>query len=131
MAQVVPVPQPTPSHNVSQKVVDGKEVYHVGIPSTSTPPAPVEATPTPAAPILEMDDVNASVEVGALCRRNGCNAAFVSDEVNRQGDGEGTKCHYHPLPVRQPIYPFQTCRSNENPFSRTLGKGARYGGRSS
>jgi hypothetical protein len=95
---VVPVPQPTPSHNVSQKVVDGKEVYHVGVQSANAPPAPVEATPTPAAPTLEIDDVNAPLEVGALCRRNGCNAAFVSDEVNRQGDGEGTKCRYHPLP---------------------------------
>jgi hypothetical protein len=30
----------------------------------------------------------------------------VSDEVNRQGDGEGTVCHYHSLPVRQPIQTF-------------------------
>jgi hypothetical protein len=85
--------------------VDGKEVYHVSGRSASAGALPVEATPTPA-PILELDDLNASVEVGALCRHKGCSTVFVSDEVNRQGDGEGTVCHYHSLPVRQPI---QTC----------------------
>lgn len=83
--------------------MDGKEVYHISGRSASAGGAlPVEATPTPA-PTLELDDLNASVEVGALCRRKGCSTVFVSDEVNRQGDGEGTVCNYHSLPVRQPI----------------------------
>lgn len=93
--QVLPVPKSTPSPSVSQKVLDGKEVYHVS--GLSAAAAPVEVAPAPA-PTLELDDLNASVEVGALCRRKGCSTAFVSDEVNRQGDGEGTVCHYHPLP---------------------------------
>lgn len=94
------MPQSTPYPNVSQKIQDGKEVYHVS--GLSAGALPVEANPAPA-PTLELDDLNTSVEVGAPCRRKGCSTAFVSDEVNRQGDGEGTVCHYHPLPVREPI----------------------------
>jgi len=107
------VPQPAPSPKVSQETLDGKEVFRVsGLAAGATP---VEATPPPA-PALELDDLNASVEVGALCRRKGCSTAFVSDEVNRQGDGEGTVCHHHPLPVRQPIRPFYLFVLNEKPL---------------
>ena len=97
------MPQLTPFPNVSQETLDGKEIYRVS--GLAAGASPVEATPSPA-PTLELDDLNASVEVGALCRRKGCSTAFVSNEVNRQGDGEGTVCHYHSLPVRQPIRPF-------------------------
>jgi len=38
------------------------------------------------------------VTPGTLCRRNGCKTVYVSDAVNRQGDGEGTVCTYHPAP---------------------------------
>ncbi|KAF9483858.1 chord-domain-containing protein [Pholiota conissans] len=96
-----PVPQVSPTQNVSQTVVDGKEVFQVGhaAPTTVATAAPPEprAAPTPIA--LEVDDSNSPVIVGTQCRRKGCTTTFVSDEVNRQGDGEGTVCHYHPLPA--------------------------------
>ena len=63
-----------------------------------SPAAATPATPTPA-PVLEIDDLNKEVAFGAVCRRKGCGITFISDEVNRQGEGEGTVCFYHPLPV--------------------------------
>lgn len=63
--------------------------------SNGVPPA---APVTPAA-VLEVDDLDKEVAVGTVCRRKGCGVIFISDEVNRQGDGEGTVCSYHPLPV--------------------------------
>ncbi|KAF8201626.1 chord-domain-containing protein [Pholiota molesta] len=96
-----PVPRAAPSQNISESTVDGKEVFRVGnvvqpIVSAAVPPEP-RAAPTPVA--LEVDDLNTPVAVGTQCRRKGCSTTFVSDEANRQGDGEGTVCHYHPLPA--------------------------------
>jgi hypothetical protein len=95
------VPRAAPSQNISESTVDGKEVFRVGnavepIVSAAVPPEP-RAAPMPVA--LEVDDLNTPVAVGTQCRRKGCSTTFVSDEANRQGDGEGTVCHYHPLPV--------------------------------
>lgn len=69
-----------------------------GKPATPTlaTTAPAEA---PAPAVLEEDDLDADVPVGTVCRRKGCGTAFVSNDINRNGEGEGTICHYHPLPV--------------------------------
>ena len=78
---------------------DGKEVYTTT--STPRPQAPTErAAAIPAMPNNEAkvdeDDANAVVPPGTTCKRTGCKASFVSNEENRNGDGPGTKCLYHP-----------------------------------
>ncbi|KAH7909252.1 chord-domain-containing protein [Hygrophoropsis aurantiaca] len=93
--------QPLPNVNLTMtKSPGGKEVY------SSTPVKPA-ATRTPSAaplqaekaPVVEdEDDLTIPISPGALCRRKGCGVAFVSDEVNRLGDGDGTVCSYHPAP---------------------------------
>ncbi|KAF8636509.1 hypothetical protein AX17_003323 [Amanita inopinata Kibby_2008] len=74
----------------------GAEVYTIGhhkidqisqIPSTP-PPAIAE----------EEDDPTILVVPGTICKHRGCAVVFISDEVNRLGDGEGTVCTYHPRP---------------------------------
>jgi len=59
------------------------------VPAPSIPPPPV---------VEEQDDLSVIVPPGTTCRRKGCGVAFVSDEENRLGDGEGTRCTYHPAP---------------------------------
>src|SRR5204863_9064539 len=52
---------------------------------TTPVPTPVvveEKKPEP----LEQDDLSIPVEKGTKCKRNGCNAEFVSEEISR-GDG--------------------------------------------
>jgi hypothetical protein len=81
----------------------GKEVYSsTGICDNR---ANVNVTAV-SAPIEEEDDLGASVKSGTLCRRNGCRTVFVSDDVNRIGEGEGTVCTYHSAPVRLDV-PFR------------------------
>ena len=72
-------------------------MFQVGVPRESVPSGSVERPATPA--ILEEDDLSIPVQPGMVCRRKGCGVTFTSDEVNRQGDGEGVICHYHSLPV--------------------------------
>ncbi|KAG0705347.1 chord-domain-containing protein, partial [Suillus ampliporus] len=93
---------PTPATKTSSagatltmKEKDGVEVYSSGAPKVASPkpsiPPPVEA------PIVEdEDDLSVPVTSGTICKRRGCGAAFVSDEVNRIGDGDETVCTYHP-----------------------------------
>lgn len=57
--------------------------------------ASLAATPPPV--VEDEDDLGVSVTPGTTCKRKGCGVSFVSDEVNRIGDGEGTTCVYHPL----------------------------------
>ncbi|KJA18561.1 hypothetical protein HYPSUDRAFT_144805 [Hypholoma sublateritium FD-334 SS-4] len=100
-------PQASPTvkaapQNISATIVDGKEFFQVGNqppPPRAAAAAPAEAPQTPAPVMLEEDDLNTTVSPGTVCRRKGCGTIFVSNEVNRQGDGEGTVCHYHPLPA--------------------------------
>jgi hypothetical protein len=77
----------------------GQEVYSIARPGPvpAQTPAPV-VTLTPQAEAE--DDPSVTVAPGTLCKRKGCGVAFVSDEENRTGDGEGTICTYHPAPVR-------------------------------
>jgi hypothetical protein len=91
------VAQPSQSF-ATETAADGKETFRIGVPKESTVSVPTDR-PTPPPIILEEDDLNAPVSVGTICRRKGCGVVFVSDEVNRHGDGEGTVCRYHPLPV--------------------------------
>jgi len=93
----VPKPSSTATFSVSESDASGKEAYtshgkaSISIPSPSPSPAP--------APLVEEeDDLSVAVDPGTSCRRNGCQVTFVSDEINRQGDGEGTVCVYHPAP---------------------------------
>jgi len=65
----------------------------VGAPSTLSV---LEAMSTPV--IEEEDDLCASVEPGTVCKRKGCGVKFVSDDISRNGDGEGTVCTYHSSP---------------------------------
>jgi len=53
------------------------------------------------APVVEdEDDLDVPVTPGTVCKRKSCGVAFVSDEVNRIGDGDKTICTYHPAAVR-------------------------------
>ncbi|KAF7311544.1 hypothetical protein MKEN_01056800 [Mycena kentingensis (nom. inval.)] len=61
-------------------------------------PAP---SPAPAPVVEEEDDLEAVVSPGTTCKRKGCGVAFVSNEENRLGDGQGTVCTYHP---KSPIF---------------------------
>lgn len=88
--------------NVPQKEIDTSSSAPAPAPPLATVP---KAVPTPSLPPLppvaeEEDDLSTSVSPGTTCRRKGCGLAFVSNEENRLGDGEGTRCTYHPAPVR-------------------------------
>ncbi|KIJ69581.1 hypothetical protein HYDPIDRAFT_124193 [Hydnomerulius pinastri MD-312] len=98
------VPQaPTPASTSTLTMTesaDGKEVYSTAkaVPkenSTSAIAAPLAPPPPPAE---DEDELSVPATTGTLCKRKGCGVAFVSDEENRIGDGEGTVCTYHPAP---------------------------------
>ena len=74
------------------KSSETKDSFKVSV----TKPKP---TPSPAPSVEEEDDLSVPVQPGAICKRNGCKAAFVSDEESRNGEGEGVKCTYHPSSV--------------------------------
>jgi hypothetical protein len=103
-AQSIPRNLPTETSVGGQP---GQEVFQVGAPRESIPSGSVNRPTTPA-PVLEEDDLTSQVPAGTICRRKGCGVIFISDEVNRQGDGEGAICHYHPLPVRTWMIPFSS-----------------------
>ncbi|KAF9567585.1 chord-domain-containing protein [Agrocybe pediades] len=102
-AQAAPAASATTSSKITsvQTTADGKETFQVGsakaTPNLAAFAPPEKPVPAPA-PILEVDNLNEKVTPGTPCRRKGCSTKFVSDEVNRYGDGEGTVCRYHPLP---------------------------------
>ncbi|GLB35085.1 putative CHORD [Lyophyllum shimeji] len=91
-----PKSAPTTSFSVSD-LPSGKEVYSTSA-TTAVPSAPDPSPPPPRPVVEEEDDLSVPVAPGTVCRRNGCKTAFVSDAVNRLGDGEGTVCTYHPAP---------------------------------
>ncbi|KAF8350826.1 chord-domain-containing protein [Amanita rubescens] len=76
-------------HGIAPKAVDDLTPQ---ITSAAMPPPVVEE---------DEEDLTISVAQGTICKRKGCGVAFVSDEVNRLGDGEGTICSYHP---KQPLF---------------------------
>lgn len=86
----------------SSRKSDGKEVFSFGgAGRTSATPknAVLDASLAngPAPVVEDEDDLSIPVAACTTCRRKGCGVSFVSDEVNRIGDGEGTVCIYHPL----------------------------------
>jgi len=93
-AQEIDPPKPSPTVGLTASgSVSGKDVFTLSAQRTISVSTP---SPAPAAITEEEDDTSVSVMPGALCRRNGCKVSFVSDEVNRQGDGKGVVCTYHP-----------------------------------
>ncbi|KAG2149376.1 chord-domain-containing protein, partial [Suillus clintonianus] len=75
---------------------DGVEVYSTGAPKVASP-KPSESIPPVVTPVVEdEDDLSVPITSGTICKRSGCGAAFVSDEMNRIGDGDKTICTYHP-----------------------------------
>ncbi|KAJ7470271.1 HSP20-like chaperone [Mycena latifolia] len=97
-APQVEAPKPSSTNlTMTEAGSDGKEVYS----SSNTQNQRIEPVATAVVRptvIEEEDDLNTSVSVGTACKHNGCGVAFVSDELNRKGDGEGTVCTYHPSP---------------------------------
>ncbi|EGO21576.1 hypothetical protein SERLADRAFT_410180 [Serpula lacrymans var. lacrymans S7.9] len=83
-----------PHSNDTLTVMDygaGKEQYTLVSPTVGKmEPAAVIAAPKEPAPVVEEED-DLSVPV-----QTGCGVAFVSDEVNRIGNGEEATCTYHP-----------------------------------
>ena len=108
-----------PSTNTNIRVTgtqaDGKETF-------STTLAPQQIAPSTLAPDLpapepeqeEEDDLDAPVAPGTKCKRNGCKTVYESDEVNRQGDGPGATCAYHPKAVGTPASTLQTIVRPDN-----------------
>jgi len=79
-------------------VEDGVETYGTAV--AEKPAAPKEVQPVVAVEEkkpepLEQDDLSIPVEQGTKCKRRGCNAEYVSDEISR-GDGYDAKCVFHP-----------------------------------
>ncbi|THH20353.1 hypothetical protein EW146_g966 [Bondarzewia mesenterica] len=106
------LPKPTASTNENVKVTetgDGKELYTTSSTRTNftskdgllATPAVASLAPTPVTVQEEEEDLDATVAPGTICRHNGCNVVFESDEENRTGDGPGTSCKYHPA---KPIF---------------------------
>ena len=97
------VAKPAPVNTASTSAITGPtSVSDSGVetygsvpqkPATPVPPPQLveEKKPEP----LEQDDPTIPVEKGAKCRRRGCHATYISDEISR-GDGDEAKCVFHP-----------------------------------
>ncbi|KAJ7871399.1 hypothetical protein B0H14DRAFT_2723887 [Mycena olivaceomarginata] len=92
-APKVEAPKPSASANLTMTESGGQEVYSSGPSKAAAPPAVAAPAPRPTL-VEEEDDLSIPVSAGTA-------VAFVSDEVNRIGDGEGTVCTYHP---QSPIF---------------------------
>lgn len=99
-----PIEKPKTADLHVESAANGVEVYtqtasQVRNNSTATASA-APSPPPPVAPVEEEeDDLDVPVKTGTICKRKGCGKEFTSDEENRIGDGEGTRCTYHPSPV--------------------------------
>jgi len=101
-APKVPEPKPssTTTFTVAESSTEGKETYSTTSAAASGVSSQVNPEPLqPSPPTEEEDDPTEPVTPGTPCRRRGCGVPFVSDQENRQGDGPGTVCVYHPAPV--------------------------------
>lgn len=79
-------------------VEDGVETYGTAVAEKLAAPKevqPVVAVEEKKPEPLEQDDLSIPVEQGTKCKRRGCNAEYVSDEISR-GDGYDAKCVFHP-----------------------------------
>ncbi|KAJ7445703.1 HSP20-like chaperone [Mycena galericulata] len=101
-APKVEAAKPSPSANITVTESGGKEVYSSTSNAPNVPKQRIDEAVATAVvrPTVteEEDDLNIPVSVGTGCKHKGCGVAFVSDELNRKGDGEGTVCTYHPSP---------------------------------
>ncbi|KAL0578137.1 hypothetical protein V5O48_003842 [Marasmius crinis-equi] len=103
-------PEGDPSPSVSSSASQQNTVTREEKPVTASEPPKISSTPAiminqeppsalPPPPLIEEeDDPDVAVEPGTPCKRKGCNTTFVSDEVSRKGDGDGSRCIYHPMP---------------------------------
>ncbi|KAH9005184.1 chord-domain-containing protein [Lactarius hatsudake] len=84
----------TPNKSLTMtETSDGKEVYTTRS-ALSRPQGPTEPTAAiPAAPPASDKKAEADEDDSDA---SGCKVTFVSNEENRNGDGPGTKCVYHP-----------------------------------
>lgn len=108
----------------------GQEVYSSGPSKAAAPvqnqPRAAVAAPAPRPTLVEEeDDLSIPVSAGTACKHTGCSVAFVSDEVNRLGDGEGTVCTYHPQSV-SPAHLLGAPQVLTGSFSPSSMKGAKY-----
>lgn len=94
-----------PSEPNHVTVENGVETYSTGASgqnasSSSSATAPIKmADLPPAEPEKEEeDDLSLAVPEGARCKRRACGATWEGENVSR-GDGENSKCRYHPLGV--------------------------------
>ncbi|KAJ7702304.1 HSP20-like chaperone [Mycena rosella] len=98
-AQKVEAPKPAATTlTMTEARSDGKEVYSSSSSQNQRIEAVAPAVVRPTVIEEEEDDLNTPVSVGTACKHKGCGVLFVSDELNRTGDGEGTMCTYHPSP---------------------------------
>ncbi|KAI0664575.1 chord-domain-containing protein [Cubamyces menziesii] len=96
--KVAPKPQPAPQASLTMTSSQaGTETYSSTPSGTQTPKAPTEAAPAPKV-VEEEDDLSAPVPPGTVCRHNGCNVAYESDELHRKEGGAAAECTYHPKP---------------------------------
>jgi hypothetical protein len=94
-----------PSEPNHVTVENGVETYSTGASgqnasSSSSATAPIKmADLPPAEPEKEEeDDLSLPVPEGARCKRRACGAIWEGENVSR-GDGEKSKCRYHPSGV--------------------------------
>ncbi|KAF9068646.1 chord-domain-containing protein [Rhodocollybia butyracea] len=87
------------SPNEPEKETKKSDSTYVPVAAPSMLPKAVPAPSLPPPPIVEEDDdLSVSITPGTTCQRKGCGVVFVSDEENRLGESEGTRCTYHPSP---------------------------------
>lgn len=93
-----PKPAPNAANLTLTSSTGGKESYSTRPPQQSSNVVSGAATPKQEPEVIEEDDLAVTVAPGTQCKRQGCSVKFVSDAENRQGDGQGTVCTYHPRP---------------------------------
>ncbi|CDO72884.1 hypothetical protein BN946_scf185002.g69 [Trametes cinnabarina] len=96
--EVAPKPQPAPQVDLKMTSSQaGTETYSSGPTGTLSSTAPAEPAPAPKFE-EEEDDLSVPVPPGTVCRHNGCNVAYESDELHRKEGGAAAECTYHPKP---------------------------------
>jgi len=99
MAQLAPVSTSNSSSTTATaptSVDGGVETYGSAhaqkiVPAAAPQLVVEEKKPEP----LEQDDLSIPVQKGEKCKRKGCSAEYVSEEVSR-GDGPEATCVFHP-----------------------------------
>ncbi|KAK2467025.1 hypothetical protein APHAL10511_001283 [Amanita phalloides] len=87
-----------PADIISVEIKPDVEVYSLAPKVGDDHGLEITSAVLPLATVEEEDDLTVAVTEGTICKHKGCGVAFVSDEANRIGGGEGTVCKYHPQP---------------------------------